>query len=127
MADQLPTPQPEDVDDSVAARLPKLRRILAWPHDKITALSTKVATRRFSTEAVIGLGDPMVGSLGVCCALAAGGHATALPSSAMNSRRFMSDLAPHSRSDHPATVGSLSHTHLLPSGWASPWGGPEFF
>jgi len=44
------------------------------------------------------------------CARAAGGHATALPSSAMNSRRFLSDLAPHSRSDHPATVGSLSHT-----------------
>jgi hypothetical protein len=39
----------------------------------------------------------MIRSFGVCCALAASGHATALPSSVMNSRRFTSDLAPSSQ------------------------------
>src|SRR5262249_39236056 len=64
--------------------------------------STNPATRWFSTEAVVGLKDPMVGSFGVCCTLAASGHVTAPPSSVMNSRRFMSDLGSPPRSDHPA-------------------------
>src|SRR5262249_20332442 len=58
---------------------------------------TKAAIRWFSTEPFVGLENPMVGNFGVCCALAASGHAAALPSSVMNSRRFTSDLAPSSQ------------------------------
>ena len=51
---------------------------------------TKAATRWFSIEAVVGLKNPMAGSLHVCRACAASGQtAAALPSSVMNSRRFI--------------------------------------
>ena len=44
-----------------------------------------------SSSADWGLGNPITGIAG-CCALAASGHAAALPSPAMNSRRRIRDL-----------------------------------
>src|SRR5262249_43987297 len=64
---------------------------------------------------------PMVGSLGVCCPLAASGHAPAPPTSVMNWRR----LRPNMEFTPPRWVRrTLS---LPPSGWAGLWGRPELF
>src|SRR5262249_6895806 len=69
---------------------------------------TKAATRWFSTEAVAGREDPMLGSPGVCCARAANGPAAAAPPrSVMNSRRFI-EYPPYSptRPNHLVGMGT---------------------
>jgi hypothetical protein len=83
---RLTTPAPQS---SSASRVNPECQHRKRDHLQLRSRCTKAAVHRFQIEAVAEPKNPMVGSFAGCCARAASGHAAAaLPTNAMNSRRF---------------------------------------